>query len=134
MTGTTTKTRHCRKRRRVLIPLVERLRVGQKLLSVAWVRAKKTTFGLYPEVLMIDDTYGTNSEGLPLGIIACFYPDMRSFTPLRTFLCLRNVVGCSDGIWETAIPTLLGRKYLTRILLLRTDGDSKMYELVSTQQ
>ena len=31
-------------------------------------------------------------------------------------------------IWGTAIPTLLGRHDLTRVQLVLTDGDSKIYE------
>ena len=36
----------------IMLPVLERLRVGQKLLAVAWVSAdEKRLFELYPEVL-----------------------------------------------------------------------------------
>ena len=76
---------------------------------------------------MIDVTYGTNSEGRPLGLTACVDADMKSFTPLRAFMPSE----CSwvfRWIWETAIPTLLGRQNLTRVQLVLSDGDAKIYE------
>jgi hypothetical protein len=113
----------------MLLPVLERLRVGQKLLlAVAWVRAdEKRLFELYPEVLMIDVTYGTNSEGRPLGLTACFDPDMKSFTPIRVFMP-SECCWVFRWIWDTAIPNLLGRQNLKRVQLVLTDGDSKIYE------
>ena len=69
----------------VKFPVLKRLTVGQKiLLAVAWVRDdEKRLFELFPEVLMIDVTFGTNNEGRPLGITAAFDSDMKSFTPIR---------------------------------------------------
>ena len=69
----------------VICPVLKRLTVGQKiLLAVAWVRDdEKRLFELFPEVLMIDVTFGTNNEGRPLGITAAFDSDMKSFTPIR---------------------------------------------------
>ena len=113
----------------MLVPVLDRLRVGQKLLlAVAWVRAdEKRLFELYPEVLMIDVTYGTNSEGRPLGLTACVDADMRSFTPLRVFMP-SECCWVFRWIWATAIPTLLGRQNLTRVQLVLSDGDAKIYE------
>ena len=113
----------------MLLPVLDRLRVGQKLLlAVAWVRAdEKRLFELYPEVLMIDVTYGTNSEGRPLGLTACFDPNMKSFTPLRVFMP-SECCWVFRWIFGTAIPTLLGQQNLNRVLFLLTDGDPKIYE------
>ena len=113
----------------MLVPVLQRFRVGQKLLlAVAWVRAdEKLLFEIYPEVLMIDVTYGTNSECRPLGLTACVDADMRSFTPLRVFMP-SECCWVFRWIWETAIPTLLGRQNLTRVQLVLSDGDAKIYE------
>ena len=110
----------------VVCPVLKRLKVGQKiLLAVAWVREdEKRLFELFPEVLMVDVTFGTNNEGRPLFVSAAFDKDMKSFTPLRAFLPSE----CRWGfrwIWGTAIPTLLGRDNLSRDQLVLSDGDAK---------
>jgi hypothetical protein len=55
-----------------LASLLDTLRVGQKiLLGVAWCREdERQLFELFPEVLMFDVTFGTNTESQPLGVSA----------------------------------------------------------------
>jgi hypothetical protein len=92
----------------LVCPVMKQLRVGQKiLLAVAWVRNdEKRLFELYPEVLMMDVTYGTNAEGRPLLVTAAFDSDMRSFTPLRAFLP-SECRWVFRWIWATAIQRSL---------------------------
>ena len=133
-TGTTTRTNAILSAEEkteiynVVCPVLKQLRVGQKiLLAVAWVREdEKRLFELYPEVLMMDVTYGTNNEGRPLLLTAAFDSDMKSFTPLRAFLP-SECRWVFQWIWATAIPTLLGREYISRVQLVLTDGDVNIY-------
>ena len=104
------------------------LQVGKKvLLAVAWSREdERTLFSKFPEVMMIDVTMGTNSQGLPEAVICCPGPDMKIYTPVRAFLpsqC-KWVFG---WIWGTAIPILLGKNNLRRTQLVLSDGDCKIY-------
>jgi hypothetical protein len=112
----------------VVCPVLKRLKVGQKiLLAVAWVREdEKRLFELFPEVLMVDVTYGTNNEGRPLLVSAAFDKDMKSFTPLRAFLP-SECRWVFRWMWGTAIPTLLGRDNLLRVQLVLSDGDMNIY-------
>ena len=133
-TGTTTRTNAILSAEEkteiynVVCPVLKQLRVGQKiLLAVAWVREdEKRLFELYPEVLMMDVTYGTNNDCRPLLLTAAFDSDMKSFTPLRAFL-LSECRWVFQWIWATAIPTLLGREYISRVQLVLTDGDVNIY-------
>jgi hypothetical protein len=111
-----------------LFPVRDRLTVGQKiLLGVVWVREdERRLFELFPEVLMLDITFGTNSEGRPLAVTASFDSFLKSFTPIRAFLP-SECQWVFLWIWTTAIPALLGKDNIRRIQLVLTDGDSKIY-------
>jgi hypothetical protein len=112
----------------MLSPIYERLQVGQKiLLAVVWVRAdEQRLFELFPEVLMLDVTFGTNCEGRPLAVTASFDSFLKSFTPIRAFLP-SECQWVFQWIWTTAIPALLGRDNISRTQLVLTDGDTKIY-------
>ena len=104
------------------------LQVGKKvLLAVAWSREdERKLFTKFPEVIMIDVTMGTNSQGLPEAVICCPGPDMKMYTPVRAFLPSQ----CNwvfGWLWGTALPTLLGSEKLTRTQLVLSDGDCKIY-------
>lgn len=61
---------------------------GQKiLLAVAWCREdERRLFQMFPEVLMSDVTYQTNTEARPLGLSASIDHGMNVFTPFRVFM------------------------------------------------
>lgn len=104
------------------------LRVGQRvLLACAWTREdERRLFHLFPEILMMDVTMGTNNEGRPLLVVACPGPDMAYFTPVRAFLP-SQCRWVFQWIWTCALPTLLGKKALSRVQLVLSDGDPKIY-------
>ena len=104
------------------------LKVGKKvLLAIAWSREdERQLFAKFPEVMMVDVTMGTNSQGLPELVICCPGPDMRIYTPIRAFLP-SQCQWVFGWIWGTAIPLLLGRQKLTRTQLVLSDGDCKIY-------
>ena len=112
----------------MLEPIRHRLKVGQKiLLAVVWVRNdEKRLFELFPEVLMMDVTFGTNSEGRPLAVTAAFDSFLKTFTPIRAFLP-SECQWVFNWLWGTAIPALLGKDNISRTQLVLTDGDSKIY-------
>ena len=102
--------------------------VGNKiLLAVAWCREdERRLFEMFPEVLMFDVTSGKNSEGRPLGVSSSCDYNMDVFTPFRVFMpseCRWVFL----WIFKTAIPYLLGNAVLSRVQLVLTDGDSKIY-------
>jgi hypothetical protein len=119
----------------MLSPIYERLVVGQKiLLAVIWVREdEKRLFELFPEVLMVDVTFGTNSEGRPLAVTASFDAFLKTFTPIRAFLP-SECQWVFLWMWATAIPALLGRDNINRTQLVLTDGDSKIYNPFNSVQ
>jgi hypothetical protein len=119
----------------MLSPIYERLVVGQKiLLAVIWVREdEKRLFELFPEVLMLDVTFGTNSEGRPLAVTASFDASLKTFSPIRAFLP-SECQWVFLWMWTTAIPTLLGHDNINRTQLVLTDGDSKIYNPFNSVQ
>ena len=106
----------------------DRLKVGQKiLLAFAWVRSdERRLFELYPEILMVDVTHGTNSEARPLFIAASLDANMKTFTPIRAFLP-SECQWVFHWLWACAIPSLLGIETIRRTQLVLSDGDPKIY-------
>jgi hypothetical protein len=92
-----------------LASLSDTLRVGQKiLLGVAWCREdERQLFELFPEVLMFDVTFGTNTESQPLGVSASMDGNMNVFTPFRVFVP-SQCQWVFDWIIGNAMPSLLG--------------------------
>jgi hypothetical protein len=119
----------------MLSPIKQRLQVGQKiLLAVAWVRSdERRLFELCPEVFMLDVTFGTNNEGRPLGISASPDAELKTFTPVRAFLP-SECQWVFHWLWSSAIPLLLGRENVSRVQLVLTDGDSKIYNPFNSVQ
>jgi hypothetical protein len=119
----------------MLLPIRQRLQVGQKiLLAVAWVRAdERRLFELFPEVFMLDVTFGTNNEGRPLGISASMDAELKTFTPVRAFLP-SECQWVFQWLWKTGIPILLGKENLSRVQLVLSDGDSKIYNAFNSVQ
>jgi hypothetical protein len=85
-----------------LASLSDTLRVGQKILmGVAWCREDEwQLFELFPEVLMFDITFGTNTESRPLGVSASMDGNMNVFT-LSAYSCCPNVNGYLIGLSVT---------------------------------
>jgi hypothetical protein len=112
----------------MLSPIKQRLKVGQKiLLAIAWVRSdERRLFELFPEILMLDVTFGTNNEGRPLGVSASTDGELKTFTPVRAFLP-SECQWVFHWLWSSAIPLLLGRENLSRVQMVLSDGDSKIY-------
>ncbi|CAB9501075.1 hypothetical protein SEMRO_99_G050830.1 [Seminavis robusta] len=104
------------------------MKVGQKVvLALAWTRTdEKKLFEMFPEVLMVDVTMGTNNQGRPLFVSCCPGPEMEIFTPVRMFLP-SQCKWVFDYIFSTVFPTLLGREALARTQLVLSDGDNKIY-------
>jgi hypothetical protein len=81
---------------------------------------------MFPEVLPIDTTYGTNREKIPLLVFSGTDNNRKNFTALRAFLpseceCVLRYV------FEVAIPSLIGEATVERIDQINTDGDRQIY-------
>jgi len=119
----------------MLLPTQKNLVVGQKiLLVVAWCREdERALFDLYPEVLQLDVTHGTNKEDRPLALTACPGPGLKYFTPLWAFLP-SQCQWVFEWMFATCLPVLLGKESLQRTQLVLTDGDSKIYNAFGKHQ
>ena len=119
----------------LLAEMCEELKVGQNiLLACAWCRTDEARmFDAWPEVLMLDVTFQTNSEGRPLGLSVGQDGNVDSFTPVRVFMP-SQCQWVFSWIFGTAFPTLLGREALERTQLVLTDGDDKIYKAFDEHQ
>lgn len=106
----------------------ECLKVGQNiLLAVAWVRTDELKlFSKFPEILMVDVTHSTNSEGRPLVVTAGIDCYKKSFSPIRAYIP-SECMWVFHWLWKTAIQKLLRPENCRRIQLVLTDGDDKIY-------
>ena len=111
-----------------LTSLSQKLTEGTKvLLGVAWCRNdERKLFEQFPEVLMLDVTFGTNAETRPLGLTASIDGNMNLFTPVRVFMP-SQCQWVFDWIFMTAIPGLLDKASLRILQLFLSDGDDKIY-------
>lgn len=98
----------------------------QKLtFSVAWVDPKeRRKFRQFPEVLHIDATSDSNEEDRPLLTITGQDANGRMFTIMRVFLP-NEQAWMFRWIFQTAMPILLGEKWMSRIRVIISDGDSQ---------
>jgi hypothetical protein len=97
------------------------------LLFVAWGSDEYLRYiTMFPKVLSINTTYGTNREMRPLLVFAGTNNNRKNFTALRAFLP-------SECEWvfhyafEVAIPSLIGEATVERINQINTGGDRKTY-------
>jgi hypothetical protein len=97
------------------------------LLVVAWGSDEDLRYiTMFPEVLSINTTYGTNRERRPLLVFSGTENTRKNFTALCAFLP-------SDCEWvfrylfEVAIPSLIGEATLERINQVNTDCDRQIY-------
>jgi hypothetical protein len=85
---------------------------------------------MFPEVLSIDTTYGTNREKRPLWLFAGTDHNHKNFTAMRAFLP-------SECEWvfryafEVAIPTMIVTSTVERINQINTDGDRQIYNTLT---
>jgi hypothetical protein len=95
------------------------------LLALVWVLPhSKKLFESYLEVLFIDGTHKTNNEDCPLLTIAAkdgygnVHVILRAFIPneQRWLFC---------WLFQTAVPSLLGRQICDKVKLIVTDGDAQ---------
>jgi hypothetical protein len=97
------------------------------LLFVAWGSDEDLRYiTMFPKVLSIDTTYGTNREKRPLLVFSGTDNNRKKFTALRAFLP-------SEWEWvfryvfEIAITSLIGEATMERINQINTDGDRQIY-------
>jgi hypothetical protein len=93
------------------------------LLFVAWGRDEDLRYiTMFPEVLSIDTTYGTNREKTHLLVFAGTDNNRKNFTALCAFLP-SECEWVFRYVFEVAIPSLIGESTVERINKINTDGD-----------
>ena len=97
------------------------------LMGIAWViPCEKRIFELFPEVVLVDTTQGTNNEDRPLLTMTGKDSNGKMFTFLRAFM--PNEKSWSyRWIFSIVMPHLFGNTILNRIQVMITDGDSQEY-------
>jgi hypothetical protein len=97
------------------------------LLFVTWGSDEDLRYiTMFPEVLSIDTTYGTNREKRPLLVFSGTDNNRKNFTVLCAFLPYK----CEwvfRYIFEIAIPSLIGEATVERINQMNTDGERQIY-------
>jgi MULE transposase domain len=95
------------------------------MIALVWVLpAGKRLFRAYPEVLFIDGTHKTNSENRPLIVWGIKDADGKIHVVIRAFVPNeRNWL--YRWLFQTAVPSLVGRQYCKLVQLVITDGDSQ---------
>jgi hypothetical protein len=97
------------------------------LLFVKWGGDEDLRYiTMFPEVLSIDTSYGTNREKRPLLVFSGTDKNMKNFTALRAFLPSECewVFRC---VFEVAIPSLIGEATVEGINQINNDGDRQIY-------
>jgi hypothetical protein len=95
------------------------------LLGLAYVYPKdKRVFKLFPRVLKIDCTSGTNDEKRPLLTIKVIDQNGRSWIIFRA-LPPNERVWTFKWIFQEVLPNLLGMEFLMEVKVIITDGDSQ---------
>jgi hypothetical protein len=97
------------------------------LLFVAWGSDEDLRYTtMFPKVLSIDTTYGTNRKKRPLLVFAGTDNNRKNFTALRAFLP-SECEWVFRYVFEVAIPSLIGEATVERINQINTDGDRQIY-------
>jgi hypothetical protein len=97
------------------------------LLFVAWGGDEDLRYiTMFPEVLSIGTTYGTNREKRHLLVFAGTDNNMKNFTVMRAFLPSEcEWVFCY--VLEVSILSLIDEATMERINKINTDGDRQIY-------
>jgi hypothetical protein len=104
------------------------------LLMVCWVTdAELRLVQMYPEVLFMDVTAGTNNEGRGLFIVAGKDGNNCGFTAARVFLPSEQL-WVFQWIFDYALPTLFSPSVIQANHLCVTDGDKQVYHPLSQLQ
>ena len=95
------------------------------LLALVWITPSGLQlFRAYPEVMFIDSTHGTNDEKRPLVTIGVCDGDMKMHVVIRAIVPNERA-WLFRWLFQTAIPSMVGRKYCTLVNLVLSDGDSQ---------
>jgi hypothetical protein len=101
------------------------------LLFIAWGSDEDLRYiTMFPKVLSIDTTYGTNREKRPLLVFAGTDNNRKKITALRAFLP-SEYEWVFHYIFEVAIPSLIGEATVQLINQINTDGDRQIYNALN---
>ena len=101
-------------------------------IACAWITNKeKRMFRLFPHVLKIDVTEGTNKESRPLLTVSIRSTFGKYIIILRMFLRDQRQ-GTFRWVFSFALPKLLGDQWTSQIQSVITDGDS--HEIVELEE
>jgi hypothetical protein len=105
--------------------LFDLVRGQELLLGLACIYPKeKRIFQLFPTVLKIDATSGTNDEKRPLLTITVADQNGKSFIIFRALLPNERA-WTFKCLFQEVIPNMLGSDYLQQVVTIITDGDSQ---------
>ena len=97
----------------------------QFMMAFAWtIPEEKNIFELFPTVLYVDTTCDTNNEGRPLLSINGKDTSSRTFTLVRVFLPNQQM-WIFRWVFCILLPKMYGRRILSQIQVIITDGDSQ---------
>lgn len=95
------------------------------MIGCAWtIPAEKRLFKMFSEVLHIDCTADTNQEDRPFLTITGRDSNGNMFTILRAYLPNERA-WVFRWLFQTVMPSLLGKDYISRVKVIVTDGDSQ---------
>jgi hypothetical protein len=105
--------------------LFDLVREQELLLGLAYVYPKeKRIFRLFPRVLKVDCTSGTNNEKRSLLTMTVIDQNGKSFIIFRALLPNERA-WTFQWIFQDVLPNMLGEEYLREINVIITDGDSQ---------
>ena len=106
-----------------------KLDVDQNMfIACAWITNKeRRMFRLFPHVLKIDVTKGTNRENRPLMTVSMRTAYGKYLVIMRMFLSNERRT-TFRWVFCIAFPTLLGTQWIARVKAIVTDGDSHEIE------
>jgi hypothetical protein len=97
------------------------------LLFVAWGSDEDLRYiTMFPKVLSINITYGTNRNRRPLLVFDGTEKNRKNFTALRAFLP-SECEWVFRYVFEVAIPSLISEATVEHINQINTDGDRRIY-------
>lgn len=95
------------------------------MIGCAWTTPpERRLFKMFSEVLHIDCTADTNHEDRPFLTVTGRDSTGKMFTIIRAFLPNERA-WVFRWLFQTVMPTLLGKEYITRVKVILTDGDSQ---------
>jgi hypothetical protein len=105
--------------------LFDLVRNQELLLGLAYIYPKdKRVFKLFPNVLKIDCTSGTNNEKRPLLTMTVMDQNARSWIIFRALLPNERA-WTFKWIFQEVLPNMLGMEFLKQVQVIITDGDSQ---------